>query len=201
MYRFVCVRPGNANTSSDGIFSAECSISLILGAFNILFDPGSPWDGLLITKMLSDHGLKSSEVAFVVCSHPHIDHVGNLNFFPDATIVVGTEVTKHDELYQHPISYNNPFRIDDKVEIIFTPGHTESDVSLVVRDTEDYGTVVLTGDVFENEHDIGQPSLWMNNSINPALQDQSRKNLLKIADYIVPGHGAAFHVSDVSNII
>nr|VZI19355.1 unnamed protein product [Spirometra erinaceieuropaei] len=113
---------------------------------------------------------------------------------------VGTEVTKQGQLYQHPISYNDPFRIDDKVEIIFTPGHTQSDVSIIVRDTADYGTVALAGDIFENEHDIVRPSLWMNNSMNPTLQEHSRMKLLKVADYIVPGHGAAFSVTDVVKI-
>ena len=45
--------------------------------------------------------------------------------------------------------------------VIATPGHTLDSVSLVVATgTEEQGTVVVAGDNFEKEEDLGDPELW-----------------------------------------
>ena len=37
-----------------------------------------------------------------------------------------------------------PYKIDDKMQVIPTPGHTTADVSVVVK-TDDLGTVIIAG--------------------------------------------------------
>lgn len=64
-----------------------------------------------------------------------------------------------------------------------------------MRGTEDFGTVVLAGDLFENERDTEDVSLWRDISVNCEVQQRNRDRVLKIADYIVPGHGPPFKVS------
>lgn len=54
----------------------------------------------------------------------------------------------------------------------------------------------VTGDLFECCEDLENPSLWQDNSEKPEIQEQSRIDVLKMADYIVPGHGKMFKVPD-----
>lgn len=56
------------------------------------------------------------------------------------------------------------------------------------------GTVVVSGDIFENHHDRKDERLWRDVSIRPDLQEKSRSLILSLADYIVPGHGPMFKV-------
>jgi glyoxylase-like metal-dependent hydrolase (beta-lactamase superfamily II) len=85
------------------------------------------------------------------------------------------------------------FVIEPGIRIIPTPGHTATDVSVLV-DTESLGLVAVTGDLFEREEDLTDPSLWrdLGGSENPELQQANREKILAIADYIVPGHGPMF---------
>ena len=53
----------------------------------------------------------------------------------------------------------------------------------------------IQGDLFESEDDLTDSSIWREVSEQPEVQEKSREKVLKIADYIVPGHGKMFHVS------
>lgn len=77
------------------------------------------------------------------------------------------------------------------MEVLPTPGHTDSDVSVIVKNTR-YGTVAITGDLFEKAADLAREDLWKAYSEHVELQRESREKILHIADYIVPGHGAMF---------
>ncbi|XP_069678183.1 metallo-beta-lactamase domain-containing protein 1 isoform X2 [Periplaneta americana] len=54
-----------------------------------------------------------------------------------------------------------------------------------------------TGDLFEREEDIADPSIWkyIAGSSDPEKQEQNRNKILQIADWIVPGHGPMFQVT------
>ena len=54
----------------------------------------------------------------------------------------------------------------------------------------------MTGDLFECEADLEDESLWLANSENPDIQKTNREKVLRLADYIVPGHGDIFKVPD-----
>ena len=56
---------------------------------------------------------------------------------------------------------------------------------------------ITTGDIFEREEDIEQPEIWRScGTVNPDQQEKSRAKIANIADYIVPGHGPIFKVTD-----
>ncbi|KAI8770667.1 metallo-beta-lactamase domain-containing protein 1 isoform X1 [Biomphalaria glabrata] len=144
---------------------------------------------------LSDQGLKPEDIHYVVCSHGHSDHVGNLNLFPAAVHCVGFDICRHDQYLLHEFKEGIPYEIDEDVEIWPTPGHTGSDVSVLVKKTN-LGTVAVVGDLFECEADLDCPSLWQENSERPHLQEQSRITILGVADFIIPGHGPMFQVPE-----
>lgn len=63
----------------------------------------------------------------------------------------------------------------------------------VVAKNENGETVVVAGDLFENENDLDDDNIWISaGSDSEDLQRKSRQRILEIADYIVPGHGAMF---------
>jgi hypothetical protein len=58
-------------------------------------------------------------------------------------------------------------------------------------------TVFIAGDLFEKEEDIDDPELWKSaGSENPALQVSHRARAVSEADFIVPGHGPMFKVTE-----
>ena len=58
----------------------------------------------------------------------------------------------------------------------------------------DCSASLFPGDLFERFEDLDDPDLWQSNSENPNQQEQSRIDILQMADFIVPGHGPMFQV-------
>ncbi|XP_052783046.1 metallo-beta-lactamase domain-containing protein 1-like [Mya arenaria] len=174
------------------LWKADGSITLVKGSKNTFVDAGSPNDRAFIIGALELHGLTPADIAYVVCTHGHSDHVGNLNLFPGATFIVSVDISIGDSYIWHDFSMG-AYEIDKGVEVIATPGHTGSDVSVKVN-TEDYGVVVIAGDLFEMAEDLDDPNLWQAVSENQEVQAASRNYVLDIADHIVPGHGPKFEV-------
>ena len=52
----------------------------------------------------------------------------------------------------------------------------------------------FSGDLFEQQEDLEDFSLWQENSEYPEIQQQNRMEILRFADWIVPGHGPMFQV-------
>lgn len=90
--------------------------------------------------------------------------------------------------------------IEPGIRVIPTPGHTATDVTVLVdtgalgSSQDALGLVAVTGDLFEREEDLTDPSLWRNlgGSEQPELQQANREKILAIADHIIPGHGPMF---------
>lgn len=66
------------------------------------------------------------------------------------------------------------------IEVVPTPGHTATCVSVIVLNTE-LGIVAVTGDLFEKRDDIFEPHIWehLAGSENPLKQSQSRQKVVK----------------------
>ena len=134
----------------------------------------------VIDRVLQKLGYSVSDVKIVITSHSHLDHIGNIEMFPDAI-----HVMQKKELYQawwpekfqrfgvHVLTDYDDARDfnymeldgdydlfgDGSVVILSTPGHTLGHQSVVLRLPET-GTVVLTQDAIWMEENLeGYPDL------------------------------------------
>lgn len=142
--------------------------------------------------------MKPSDVNYVVCSHGHSDHVGNLNLFLNAHHFVGSCRSHKNIYYCHDFD-KEPFGLDENVEVIATPGHTNTCITLIVKNTnlENHGTVAIVGDLFEKEADIFDESIWIEaGTENEKLQRENRLRVAEMVDFIIPGHGPRFKVTE-----
>ncbi|XP_061194177.1 metallo-beta-lactamase domain-containing protein 1-like [Saccostrea echinata] len=194
-YEVIVLKEGYSKAEGQGQQRACGSISLIKGPKNIIVDTGNPWDKEHILDGLQKNGLSPEKINYCVCTHGHSDHVGNLSIFSNAVHILSYDVCVGDQYQMHDFKTGIPYEIDDDVEVVPTPGHTGSDISVIVSNTG-LGTVAVTGDLFECLEDLEEPSLWQDNSENPDLQQEGRIDVLGRADYIVPGHGKMFKVPD-----
>lgn len=194
MYDVIVIKEGYCRPEGQGAMRASGSVTLLKGPQkNILVDAGSPWDKDEILTGLNRQNLRPEDINYMVCTHGHPDHVGNINLFTEAVLIMGFNIQYRDLCHMHDFKQGIPYEIDEEVEIWPTPGHTSEDVSVVVKSTN-LGTVVVAGDLFECEADLDCPSLWQEASHSPRQQQQSRIEVLKVADFIIPGHGAMFQV-------
>lgn len=183
---------GYAREEGDGEH-ASCSTTLLQeNGLNIIVDPGM--DKALLLERLKKEGLTTADINYVVVTHTHLDHCFLVGIFENAKIL------DNDSLYSSSASITSH---DGKVpgtsiEIIKTPGHDQFHCS-VLANTEEFGKVIVAGDVFWWRDGETQES-GENNLIHrtdPYMKNEeqlmaSRKLILETADYIVPGHGKMF---------
>ena len=143
-----------------------------------LLQPSQTRDDV-IDKILERVGFSVGDVKIVITSHSHLDHIGNIEMFPDAIHVI-----QKKELYQawwpekfqrggaHVVADYDDARDftyfeldgdydlfgDGSVVVVSTPGHTLGHQSVKVRMAET-GTVILTQDaVWVKENLEGHPA-------------------------------------------
>lgn len=181
----------------DSVMVANCTCTLIKSHdCNIIVDTMTPWDGDLLLQRLQESNLNPDDIDWVVSTHGHSDHLGNNNLFLKAKHIVGTNISQRNHYFIHDFSIA-PYRLSDTIEIVQTPGHTLSCVSLLVRSSQlaPTGLVAIVGDLFERRQDIDDERLWLDaGSENPTAQRQQRAKIAAMADVIIPGHGAPFPV-------
>jgi len=157
---------------------------------NIIADPGCNRTKLL--NSLKKENLKTDDIDYIFLTHNHPDHVLLAGLFENAKVV--------DELYVYcgdVIAKHGGVIPDTDLKIIRTPGHMEEHCSLVVPARQ--GTYVIAGDVFwwlenqKQEVNISKPD---NDPEHMDLKKliASRKKILEIADFVIPGHGKMFKV-------
>lgn len=175
---------------------ASSSVTLIEeGDIKIIVDPGIDRPKLLAS--LYENELDFADINFVILTHTHhLDHSALTGLFPQAQILNDTEIyTKDGQFSEH-----GGIIPDTNVKILKTPGHDPFHCSVLVN-TEEYGKVVIAGDVFwwweQEEVKTDRKSLLARHDFevrdDQALQ-ASQEKILKIADYIIPGHGKMFKV-------
>ncbi|KAF7647028.1 hypothetical protein LDENG_00178760 [Lucifuga dentata] len=129
------LRPGYCLPQADGTFRADGTISLITGPKTILVDTGGPWNRDFLLMRLKERGLEPGDINLVVGTHGHSDHIGNLNLFPDALLIVGFDVSEGDTYRSSDLAHGQAHCVDQHVSVIPSPGHTGQDVSVQVTGT------------------------------------------------------------------
>lgn len=132
-------------------------------------------DDLKPLNQLEDIGYSPSEVDFVILSHLHFDHGGNIKEYPNAEFIVHrselefawSPLPAHGPFYQDGdigvLQDNDGYNVtevhgkydlfgDGTIETIPTPGHSPGHQSLKVE-LENTGTVILMADAVH--HRIG----------------------------------------------
>jgi glyoxylase-like metal-dependent hydrolase (beta-lactamase superfamily II) len=177
----------------NGVEFAFSSATLLQeNGLNIVVDPGMDRQQLL--KSLSTEGLSPASINYVVLTHTHLDHCLLAGIFENAKVLDGDSIYSSDGMI---VPHDGKVPGTD-IEIIPTPGHDSSHCS-VLADTEEFGKVAVVGDVFwwrtGEAQEIAAGKLL--NREDPYMKNkdqliESRKKILAIADYIIPGHGKMF---------
>ena len=86
------LRPGYGYADGGGVSRAGSTLTLVVAdSVRILVDTGGPSERTVVLDTLAQQGLLPEQIAYVVCTHGHTDHIGNNNLFPDATFLVGQD--------------------------------------------------------------------------------------------------------------
>ena len=179
------------------MFANGTSTLVRSGQLNVIVDTLGPWDKHVIGDRLKCFNLTPDDINYVICTHSHPDHIGNLNLFTNCKHIVGHHVYKHD-IYEFDLfDKNGQIQLSNDIKVISTPGHTMDDISLIVNNVDKLGTVGVVGDLFECENDLQDCNIWKEaGSENPDMQEKNRNMILKTVNYIVPGHGSMFNVKN-----
>lgn len=169
------------------------TILIFDGNIKVLVDPGSNARALLAG--LKKERIKPADIDIVFLTHYHLDHILNIRLFSKNDIYDGETVYRGDRI----IGYSGLVVPKTNIKIIKTPGHAFEHCSLLAQTAK--GKIAAAGDVFwwrnEQQQKTDRESLLRQKDPfvkNRAVLQQSRKKILDLADYIIPGHGKMFKV-------
>jgi len=142
-----------------------------------------------IAAQLAELGITAGDIPLVAVSHTHPDHVGNVDMFSAATVLIQrAEYEWAFGLPNEPFSAEHAARKldgdfdvfgDGSVRIVSTPGHTPGHQSLFVR-LANTGAVLLSGDAVHFRDN------WENRRV-PSMNvdhEQTLASLQRMADLL-----------------
>ncbi len=153
-----------------------------------------------VVDQLAKVGVKPEQIKYVGISHYHPDHTGQVDSFPNATVLIGKgdwdAITSpkpatgvNFKPFEHwikgegkvePLAIDKDVFEDGTVIVLRTPGHTPGHSSLLVK-LPQMGAVVLSGDAMhfrENYDAFGVP--WFN--FDRAQTVASMERIKKLAE-------------------
>lgn len=151
----------------------------------MVVDPGCLESQELLKEKLKQEGLTIDDVNIVCITHSHIDHYRNIGMFPKA------KTLEYYGLWDGNTVDEWKEQFTDDIKIIKTPGHNYDGITLLVKTNK--GIVAVCGDIFWKENQPEKPEDDPYASDKEKLKE-SRKKVLEMADWIIPGHGAMFKV-------
>ena len=131
---------------------------------NILIDTSSKENKLELLEDLKQLNLKQEEINFVILTHSHWDHNGNLNLFKNANIIT------NENLNQLP----------ETIKSIKTPGHTKDSLCFLYKD------ILFSVDTIFHEEGRGRTDL-PGGSENQIQESIKKLKTLKY-NILCPGH-------------
>ena len=161
-----------------------------------------------LTHSLHLLGLSPKDIDLLFITHPHGDHINNHELFSSAEIVMGGQKNEIGSFEFTRAKHGQT--ITKGVQVISTPGHTRDHSSLIVelvpsdsfvrnksREFQlfhDCIKVVIAGDAIVTPVYYYLEKFWEFNPdfLSHSLSMDSYMRIIKVADYIIPGHGNIF---------
>jgi len=162
-------------------FDVTCTSTHIEdGGKSIIVDVANAGEEEAYLEALKAAGVDPLKVDVVVLTHLHPDHVGLLHLFPNAEYVMAGSRWK-GSIHAHWDEEALP--ITDDVYVLKLAGHSDHDCAVVANAFD--GVIAMAGD------------LWVRSPSDPRLKvvsdkealEASRRRLIGLAGWIVPGHG------------
>lgn len=145
-----------------------------------------------LTSQLAEIGLKPGDITYVAISHTHGDHIGNVDLFPDATVLIqraeynwihssngpNENINQLMALARKLLGTPKKLQLldgdtdvfgDGSVVLISTPGHTPGSQSLLVH-LKKSGFIILSGDVAHSAENL-------QNDVVPALNTDRAQSI------------------------
>jgi len=191
MTRVKILIEGYAKETESGWLASSTTTLIEDSAKKILVDPGINKE-LLLSK-LEEEGLSPNNINIIFITHYHPDHVFLASIFEKAVVVDGDTVYEKDKETEYRDKLPGT-----SLKVIPTPGHAREHHVLLVETKK--GKIVVAGDVFwwttEEKQEVDDVNTLINkeDSFTEDLETlrESRKKVLEIADWIIPGHGKMF---------
>ncbi|MFM2160386.1 MAG: hypothetical protein RLY39_917 [Actinomycetota bacterium] len=150
---------------------------------------------------LAKLGLTKDDIDFLIITHTHIDHVGNIDRFPGVPIIMG----KAERELERPIYWrgkkplewpeaeylliDSDFDFGKNFTILHVPGHTPGELSILLT-LPNTGSILLTSDAISRESEVSEGCL---DATNPTQAIASAIRILDLAKerdaYVIYGHG------------
>ena len=154
----------------------------------------------LPSAQLGKIGLRPDNVDCLIISHTHIDHVGGIADFPDATLLIGAaERALPKPLYWGAVqpmdwpdvettTVSGDQELCNGFRILSTPGHSPGHLSVLVT-LPKTGPVLLTADAISRPSEVDERFA---SSGDPELAIKSADRILRIATelgaFVIYGH-------------
>jgi glyoxylase-like metal-dependent hydrolase (beta-lactamase superfamily II) len=149
------------------------------GEIVMIVDPGTVDQEDLIKK-LENENLSSDDINIVFITHSHIDHYRNIGMFKNAKTLEFLGLWEGNKVEK----WNQQFT--PNIQILKTSGHDYTSISILVK--TNIGIVAICGDVFWRENSP-KDDIY---AYNRDKLETSRNLILKMADWVIPGHGPIF---------
>ena len=184
---------GYAKPTGGGSYKASPATVLIKDSKKlILVDPGT--NKIKLIAALKKEGIKLNDIDIIFLTHYHIDHLLNIRLFPNKDVYADCTIYRDDK----EIEFGDKIP-GTNILVIPTPGHAHEHVSLLADTIK--GKICVAGDLWWWRDGVKQKldRKSLLNLQDPFVKDKkallaSRKKILSLADYIIPGHGNMFKV-------
>ena len=168
-------KPGNE--------ASTCTITLVKsGKVKMVVDPGTVKSQKVIEDALRKEGVEIKDVNYIGITHSHMDHYRNIGMFPEAKALDYWGIWDGDKVQDWTPQFSKD------IKIIKTPGHNYDGITFLVNTEK--GRIAVCGDVFWKENYPDEDPYASDND----LLKETRKKVLAVADWIVPGHADIYKV-------
>ncbi len=166
-----------------GIEKTCATISLVKDKdITLVVDPGVLESQDLLVEALKKEGLAVEDIDIVCITHSHIDHYRNIGMFPSAKTLEFYGLWDKNSVEDWKEDFS------EDIKIIKTPGHDKTSITLFIKTHK--GIIAICGDVFWKEN----YPLLDNYADEPLKLKESRKRIIELADYIIPGHDSMYKI-------